>query len=163
MVKRRNKKAQAAMEFLTTYGWAILILLIVIVALANLGVFKAKGTVSACIPIAPFSGCDVNLALAGVGNEVGVAISTADTLTPVQLISINGLTIQGAGDTCTLAGPVAISINQATGKGSNTFACTDAPLTGTVGDDYKANIVVSYIGTTGLSKQVTMQVQGKLV
>lgn len=29
-------------EFLTSYGWAILILIIVIVALANLGVFKVS-------------------------------------------------------------------------------------------------------------------------
>ena len=37
---RRFKKAQAAMEFLMTYGWAILVVLIVIGALAYFGVLS---------------------------------------------------------------------------------------------------------------------------
>ncbi len=36
----RNKKAQAALEFLMTYGWAILVVLIVIGALAYFGVLN---------------------------------------------------------------------------------------------------------------------------
>jgi len=35
-----NKKAQAALEFLTTYGWAFLVILIVIGALAYFGVLN---------------------------------------------------------------------------------------------------------------------------
>jgi hypothetical protein len=37
-----NKKGQAAMEFLMTYGWAILVLLVVIGALAYFGVTKSS-------------------------------------------------------------------------------------------------------------------------
>ncbi|MFC1753255.1 hypothetical protein ACFL96_07665 [Thermoproteota archaeon] len=37
--KVRQKKAQAAMEFLMTYGWAILVVLAAIAALAYFGVF----------------------------------------------------------------------------------------------------------------------------
>ena len=37
-----QKKSQAAMEFLMTYGWAILVVLIVIGALAYFGVLKAS-------------------------------------------------------------------------------------------------------------------------
>ena len=36
----RGKKAQAAMEFLMTYGWAILVVLVTIGALAYFGVLK---------------------------------------------------------------------------------------------------------------------------
>jgi len=39
------RKGQAAMEYLTTYGWAILILVIVMGALLYLGVFNASGRV----------------------------------------------------------------------------------------------------------------------
>ncbi|MFT4309756.1 MAG: hypothetical protein ACMXYL_04675 [Candidatus Woesearchaeota archaeon] len=37
---RHNRKGQAAMEFLMTYGWAILIVVIAIAALAAFGVFN---------------------------------------------------------------------------------------------------------------------------
>ena len=37
------KKAQAALEFLTTYGWAFLVILIMIGALAYFGVLNPKG------------------------------------------------------------------------------------------------------------------------
>ena len=37
-----KKKAQAAMEFLMTYGWAILVVLIVIGALAYFGVLNPQ-------------------------------------------------------------------------------------------------------------------------
>ncbi|MBU5689100.1 MAG: hypothetical protein KQA41_02655 [Candidatus Aenigmarchaeota archaeon] len=40
-----KKKAQAAMEYLMTYGWAILIIVVVIAALYAMGVFKQKSTV----------------------------------------------------------------------------------------------------------------------
>ncbi len=36
----QRKKAQSAMEYLMTYGWAILIIAVVLVALFSLGVFK---------------------------------------------------------------------------------------------------------------------------
>ncbi len=40
-----KRKAQAAMEYLMTYGWAILIIVVVIAALYAMGVFKQKSTV----------------------------------------------------------------------------------------------------------------------
>jgi uncharacterized protein (UPF0333 family) len=40
-----KRKAQAAMEYLMTYGWAILIIVVVIAALYAMGVFKQKATV----------------------------------------------------------------------------------------------------------------------
>ncbi|MBU1203525.1 MAG: hypothetical protein KKG60_00470 [Nanoarchaeota archaeon] len=54
-----NRKSQSAMEFLMTYGWALMIILIVLATLFYLGVFSPK-TVSACIVDPPFS-CDVAL------------------------------------------------------------------------------------------------------
>ena len=64
----RGKKAQAAMEFLTTYGWAILILIIVIVALANLGVFRSPNTPNTCSVSAPFACSDVKINSSGYAN-----------------------------------------------------------------------------------------------
>ncbi len=51
----RNKKSQSAMEYLMTYGWAILIIAVVLGALFQLGVFNA----STFAPRAPPGACQV--------------------------------------------------------------------------------------------------------
>lgn len=50
----RTKKAQTAMEFLMTYGWAILIVIAVVAALYAMGVFKLPGRgLGKCSPCFP--------------------------------------------------------------------------------------------------------------
>jgi hypothetical protein len=44
-----RNKGQTAMEYLMTYGWAILIIIVVVAALYAMGVFSIKGSVS-CSP-----------------------------------------------------------------------------------------------------------------
>ncbi|MCD6403334.1 MAG: hypothetical protein J7K98_03315 [Candidatus Aenigmarchaeota archaeon] len=44
------RKGQAAMEYLMTYGWAILIIIVVIAALYAMGVFKVGKPTVACSP-----------------------------------------------------------------------------------------------------------------
>lgn len=44
------RKGQAAMEYLMTYGWAILIVIVVVAALYAMGVFKIGGTMQPCSP-----------------------------------------------------------------------------------------------------------------
>ena len=47
--KNNTLKGQSAMEYLMTYGWAILIIAVVLAALFELGVFGTGGTPQACI------------------------------------------------------------------------------------------------------------------
>jgi len=50
----RIRKAQTAMEFLMTYGWAILIVIAVVAALYAMGVFKLPGRgLGKCSPCFP--------------------------------------------------------------------------------------------------------------
>jgi len=44
------RKGQAAMEYLMTYGWAILIVIVVVAALYAMGVFRIGGTTVPCSP-----------------------------------------------------------------------------------------------------------------
>src|SRR3989344_5236704 len=53
MMMLKRGKAQGAMEFLMTYGWAILVVIIVLSALFFLGVFSPK-SVNVCSIEAPF-------------------------------------------------------------------------------------------------------------
>jgi len=41
----KKTRGQAAIEFLTTYGWAVLILVVVLIALGWLGIFNVQGQV----------------------------------------------------------------------------------------------------------------------
>ncbi len=50
MFMRRERKGQAAMEYLMTYGWAILIVIIVVAALWAFGVFQVPSAPVACSP-----------------------------------------------------------------------------------------------------------------
>ncbi|MDO8339667.1 MAG: hypothetical protein Q7T16_03345 [Candidatus Burarchaeum sp.] len=42
----KNRKAQAAIEFLSTYGWALLVIALILVALGWLGVFSPQNAIS---------------------------------------------------------------------------------------------------------------------
>jgi len=60
-----KNKAQTAMEYLMTYGWAILIIIVVVAALYSLGVFSVKPAV-ACSPcFSYFAFMDYTKELAG--------------------------------------------------------------------------------------------------
>src|SRR3990167_5308518 len=73
-----NKKGQAAMEFLMTYGWAILAAIIAIAVLAYFGVFNpGRYTSEMCQVSAPFT-CDDN------------SVVSATAAKGVQLILRNG-------------------------------------------------------------------------
>jgi hypothetical protein len=44
-----GKKAQSALEYMMTYGWAILIIVIVAVILYSMGIFNPSSSISATI------------------------------------------------------------------------------------------------------------------
>ncbi|MCL4387528.1 hypothetical protein M1567_00020 [Candidatus Marsarchaeota archaeon] len=51
----KNQKAQSAMEYLMTYGWAILIIAIVLAALFSLGIFSSSSfTGTTCVASSGF-------------------------------------------------------------------------------------------------------------
>ncbi len=69
-------KSQAAMEYLMTYGWAILIIAVVLGALFSLGVFNSnnfapKATPGSCYVVRPYgAGSNFGINLGGICNEL---------------------------------------------------------------------------------------------
>ena|SRR3989344_4349 len=66
----KGRKAQAAMEFLMTYGWAILVVLVAIGALAYFGVLNPSRFLPNSCTLVPGLSCDefkVTSGLAGAG------------------------------------------------------------------------------------------------
>ena len=140
------KKGQAAMEYLMTYGWAILVVLIALGALFYLGVFNPT-VPSTCQIAAPFSCQDVVAKDTpdSVTLRVGASgISTA-TITSIQ---VNGQPCGGFAADLTPARNTHVNVvctPQAVGKG----------------DKFSGTITINYKTTTGgLDHTTTGQFSG---
>jgi len=88
-----NRKSQSAMEYLMTYGWAILVVLIALGALFYLGVFNPK-TPSTCNANAPLTCTDVVADnSAGTITLVLASTGTSDAdVTGITIDSPSGIT-----------------------------------------------------------------------
>ncbi|MFA5856015.1 MAG: hypothetical protein WC867_01555 [Candidatus Pacearchaeota archaeon] len=132
----RNKKGQAAMEFLMTYGWAILAAVIAIGVLAYFGVFNpSKWMPTACVLNNPF-GCE-----SYVVNTTGVHMMITNG--QGEALIVNSVAVTG----CTT--------NDNSGAGW-TLPASGTPqsvyLTGcstTAGSKFKGDITVSYRKASG--------------
>ena len=144
----RGKKAQAAMEFLTTYGWAILILLIVIVALANLGVFKGPRTPAVCVATAPISCTDVKIS----GTTLELRMSAVGTYSVNPIITgvsgnIAGTAFSGATTPTTIpSGSTAITHTLGAAAQS--------------GQKFQGNVTVTYTLESGTSHTTSVSFSG---
>jgi hypothetical protein len=78
MESRRNVKLQSAMEYLTTYAWAILILVIVLGALFYMHLFSPQG-VQECLLPANFNCLEYNL------YQNGTLLLNLQQATPYQI------------------------------------------------------------------------------
>ncbi len=86
-----DKRGQAAMEFLMTYGWAILAALIAIGVLIYFGVFSPGRYFPESCLLSPPLGCDNDETLASAANGVTLVVSNGggDTIF-IQEIEITG-------------------------------------------------------------------------
>lgn len=130
-----NKKGQAAMEFLMTYGWAILVVLAAIGALAYFGVLSPdKFLADKYVLAGGFSAGAYKVSSAGtvyleVQNNLGVGVQSAlVTLAP-----------KSGNSTC--SGAVNLGALQNSDKNSTTFACTDM---GAAGTKFRGDISIVY-------------------
>jgi uncharacterized protein (UPF0333 family) len=162
-----NKRGQAAMEFLMTYGWAIVVVLAAIGALAYFGVLSPekllpdRTTFSAPIPnvdnaVVRLSGNSVEVAFR---NNKGIAISIPRTsnFTSAQCTNVPVMTVS---DTTGADIPIGQAIQN--GAGFNVkWTCT--PAAGSVtGSKFKADVSFNYINTeTGQIIPQTGTIEGK--
>ena len=124
-----NKKGQAAMEFLMTYGWAILAAVIAIGVLAYFGVFSpGKSLPNICTINTPL-GCEEHQVNAS-GVRLIIRNGAGDSIT-ASTINVTGCAEQSA-------------VTIADGATSDLFfSCPTA--TGAVGSKYRADITIDYL------------------
>jgi uncharacterized protein (UPF0333 family) len=145
----REKKGQAAMEFLMTYGWAILAAIIAIGVLAYFYFSPGDLGANAAILNAPFYAEAWNADTTGV--NLGVKNNGQDSLT------ISEVTVTVGATTCTTAAaPGAVA--------SGATIDVDAACVLTEGDNIKGDIVVKYTrGASAVELTSTGSVSTKVV
>ena len=170
------RRAQAAMEYLITYGWAILIMLVVVGVLFYLGVFSPRG-VSGCSFQSPGFTCYAYKLTANTSGASGLIL---------DLGQATGHDIKVIGFNCTTAETWRVSDFSPTGLNANNVTVPSGshkPLNGTTtpmplpcwkadgsmigpGDAdqyYKGKIYIHYIDLeTNMDHKVTGDISGRI-
>jgi hypothetical protein len=131
-----NKKAQAAMEYLMTYGWAILVIAIIFAILFIY--IKPFGAVESCVPSSPAFSCQQVIL-----NSSGVVSAKIISGVPSKITITSVVCGQGS----SLGTSVPVSQDVETGSyipalwGSSTVKC---PAVGNVGSTYNGKLYIRY-------------------
>ena len=174
-MKNSHFRAQSAMEYLMTYGWAILIIAVVLAALYSLNVFNAGASLGGGNPCIGQSGISCSKALltstgllsftignggASIFNAVFSCVATSNSVSPTSIV-YNALTSAGAGGgtaATTTALDVVMSANI---TNSQTLSISNVqcwPTTGTasstfspIGTSFTGQIWMAYSPTSATS------------
>ena len=149
------KKGQAAMEFLMTYGWAIIVVLVAIGALAYFGVLSPNKLLPERTTFsAPLANID-NALISAADNSVEIAFKNnkgVDITLP-----LTGTLTQGTGTTCVLAiadtvtatyngNPVLVDTPIPNGATFLvTWDCTDLSPTPAIGSKFTAEMSFDWV------------------
>jgi hypothetical protein len=160
------RKGQTAMEYLMTYGWAILIIMVVLVVLFYLGVLNpaipAQCSFPAGISCVSYkldaSGGNLTLAIGqGTGHPINVTgVACSDNMSSGYMpTSINysngGWVVMNSGSQATVASPGGTIHVECTSGGA-------AIVNATVGANYIGNMYINYTEMdTGVTHTVTGQ------
>ncbi len=113
--KNNTLKGQSAMEYLMTYGWAILIIAVVLAALFELGVFGTGGTPQACIAQSGFI-CASPTFSAGASGGAFIDFSFGQN-TGLTFYSVNVFVAQ-EGSALSTNGVIGVPVNMTTSGGT---------------------------------------------
>ncbi|MBI2664247.1 hypothetical protein HYX10_02795 [Candidatus Woesearchaeota archaeon] len=158
------KKAQAAMEFLMTYGWAILVVLVVIGALAYFGVLNPSSLVpERCALTLPFDCRGANAVIDAAGDD---AITLAVNNVGTRDITVYDVTFSSTALTadCTYYGPVGVAANTVTPVSLNTIGNLSSNCefaANTAGDKTKLSASIRYVYDDAAT--ITNQMVGEVV
>ena len=127
------RKSQQAMEFLMTYGWAIIILIVVIGLLFSLGIFNPK-IPNQCNSISPIRCYDIKLIADGTAT---ISLTASD----IQTATLERIRINNPGSyNCVLNGNIPVDV-------VSTFSCDVTPSGPNIvsGSKYNGNAQIRYL------------------
>jgi len=132
MSMRSEPRGQAAMEFLMTYGWAILVVLVAIAALAYFGVLNPQRFLPETCTVGPGISCDDFKV--GTGGDATIVLRNG---MGVELDTVT-LSIGAVAGTCTP------NTNWGAGNQMSCAWAAGALATGSAGSRFSADIVLGY-------------------
>ncbi len=135
-----ERKGQAAMEFLMTYGWAILAAIIAIAVLAYFGVFSPGKYLSNLCTINSPLGCE-EYAIRANALDLVIRNGAGDSVT-ISNIAVTGCTDSGA----------VPQISDGDKSGTITITCG---TTWNTGSKVKGDIAITYTKGAGTLQQTT--------
>jgi len=142
-----NRKGQAALEYLMTYGWAILAVVVVLAVLWYLGIFTPKAP-EMCVFDSPFS-CIGGTAYVNSSHlvlKVGVQSALVNNAS-VTRITLNGNSIDPDTD-CTISPTPPAGNTTLTLDTENTITCNHG-LGLTKGSSFRGTITFQYTDKAG--------------
>lgn len=151
-----GRKGQGAMEYLMTYGWAILVVMIVGIVMWQLGIFNMGST---SVTSTGFAKIKPQLAATGMNSgRVFTGVFTNGVGTNI-VVSLGSTTLDpDAGDTCTARGATtAVS----SGKNFQVIAGTCGSSTMESGDVYTLTVSMPY--TVGIGTITTTHTEAGTV
>jgi len=156
------KKAQAAMEFLMTYGWAILVVLAAIGALAYFGVLSPSKLLPSKCTLSPgfdFGDCKATNAVGASGFFMTLFNGLGED---AKNVTVNITSTAGSGVACNAESALIPLLGNGATTASIPFCTTEFGLA-SLGDRFDADISVYYIksGET-LSHTITGKIQVKV-
>lgn len=138
---KRQQKGQAAMEFLMTYGWAILVVLVVIGALAYFGILNP----SSFLPKRCILGSGLSCADSQLKADRTFSIVIVNSLAnPIQItaVSLDDTKLQNIAGTCSVTGvPTAVILP---GEQTAVLSGTCSGTSLTAGTRIKGKLTVAY-------------------
>jgi hypothetical protein len=151
---KKNKRGQAAIEFLTTYGWAVLVIAIVLVALGWLGIFRTASTVPDRCAFQQGLECSAaKVSLVQNSMRLGPLVLTNKGTQAINIVGIacTNNPDRGASLTTTFGSPIRLDAGQKLDVvGSSLVLCNDyfsgTPASGRyqVGDTFNGRLEVYY-------------------
>jgi len=148
-----NRKGQAAMEFLMTYGWAILVVLVAIGALAYFGVLNPSSFLPSSCTMAPGIGCDDYKVATGTAQLI-LRNGIGNDLSSVK-VSLGGCTASAEAD-----GDDSWNDGDVLGgsEGITLTGCSN----GATGSKFKQDVVLTYSTSSGINHTITGQITTKI-
>lgn len=155
LVTSGRMRIQNAMEFMMTYGWAILVLIVVLAALYSIGAFRGLTSQTLCSFPANI-GCEGAVLFSNGLVQVNIQQSTPDT---VNIVSIACNNNQGTNPFTVVSPQQTVPVG---GNVTLTVQCYQSGVqySGNIGASYKGFLVVNY---TDLSTGFTYTSSGSLI
>ena len=144
------RKGQSALEYMMTYGWAILVIVIVAAVLYSLGIFSPSSSVgTGSTGFAPFTASASNCTTSGL--EIAFTVGGTPGGAPVEITGGSITSATGATDATgtVTVNPAATFVN----SGSVVKVLFSGATCSTSGVHYSASVSITYSYTNSLGAQ----------